>query len=685
MGYGIHFKVPVNGRNGRAHKADVIVTRDDGSVCTTDRADMMADQERRKLAKRLAIRLNEDPDKVEKAVETSWAAQVNLLSAAGNAPPGAAPGSPGSPGSPCSMYTIEAGRVVRQKDTSNGPVREPLCNFTARIVRDEVLDDGSGETRHTFAVEGALQDGSPLPVVSVAASDFGLMNWPLKEWGLSPVVNAGMGVRDHLRVAIQELSAGAERHRVYKHTGWRQVGGNWLYLHAGGAVGDAGTDRSLRVELDGALARYSLPDPPEGADLEVAIRASLRLLEAAPARLTYPLFGAVYRAALGPADCSLSLIGPTGIGKSELAALAQQHFGPEMHRLNLPANWSSTANALEGLAFLAKDAVLVIDDFKPGGGRYETDQLHGKADRVLRAQGNRSGRQRCRADGSLRVDRPPRGLIIMTGEDQVRGESLRARNLPLLVRMGDIDIPALTPFQRDAAGGFYAQAMAGFLKWVAPHYDGIRQGLPQEHAGLREKAQVDASHPRTPGIVADLALGLKWFLDFAVAAGVLQIAWRQQFALAGWQALLEAAAEQTQEVLAQNPAQRFLELVAAAVTSERAHLADMYGNAPPHAGAWGWQLRDSLTQVGPDRRWEPQGNLIGWVDDTGVFLDPEAAYAEAQRLAEVQGDRLPLSRQQLCRRLKDEKLLVNTDPGKTTVRRTLQDRNRPVLHVQAWG
>jgi hypothetical protein len=41
----------------------------------------------------------------------------------------------------------------------------------------------------------------------------------------------------------------------------------------------------------------------------------------------------------------------------------------------LPAAWSSTGNALEVLAFHAKDALLVIDDFAPGsGGRQGCDQ-----------------------------------------------------------------------------------------------------------------------------------------------------------------------------------------------------------------------------------------------------------------------------------------------------------------------
>src|SRR5262249_49471716 len=151
--------------------------------------------------------------------------------------------------------------------------------------------------------------------------------------------------------------------------------------------------------------------------------------------------------------------------------------------------------------------------------RGEIDQWHAKAERVLRAQGNASGRQRCRADGTVRPDRPPRGLILISCEDLPRGESLRARNLALQVRRGDFAVSSLSPFQRDAAGGQYARAMAGFLRWLAPQYGDVRDRLEQEQAALRSRALSHQGHPRTPGIVAGLALGLKYFLDFTLYAG----------------------------------------------------------------------------------------------------------------------------------------------------------------------
>src|SRR5206468_12743200 len=122
----------------------------------------------------------------------------------------------------------------------------------------------------------------------------------------------------------------------------------------------------------------------------------------------------------GHADFNIHIAGPTGVGKTEVAALVQQHFGAGMDARNLPGSWSSTGNALEELAFQAKDVLLVVDDFIPTGSMADVQRAHRDADRVLRAQGNRSGRQRMRADGSLRAVRPPRGLIVSTGEDVPR-------------------------------------------------------------------------------------------------------------------------------------------------------------------------------------------------------------------------------------------------------------------------
>ena len=139
-----------------------------------------------------------------------------------------------------------------------------------------------------------------------------------------------------------------------------------------------------------------------------AVRASLSLLDLGPLRLTAMLLSTVARAPLAPADFAVYFAGPSGVFKSEIAALVQQHWGAGLDARHLPGSWTSTGNSLEALAFAAKDAVLVVDDFAPGGAAQDVQRLHRDAARLLRAQGNSAGRQRMRPDGTLRAMRPPR-------------------------------------------------------------------------------------------------------------------------------------------------------------------------------------------------------------------------------------------------------------------------------------
>jgi hypothetical protein len=687
--YNLLLEAVVNGKVGTAlaRFAD-----ESGKTVHSDRVKCDDDKDRRRMARAAARKLNVPLETLEPQVEERCHAFLDDCRRRREEADAGSGGAESAESAGFQQYRVVRGRLCKMCHARDGdPYPMPLCNFDAWVTREEVLDDGSGEDRYTFDVEGKLDDGTPLGSRTVPGAEFAAMNWPLRVWGLGAVVQAGASIKDNLRVAVQERSKGAERVRIFKHTGWRKVGGerdgSWAYLHAGGAITSGGLITAVAVDLEGSLALFRLPPPPTGSDLVRAVAADLDLLQLLP-RMMYALVGAAYRAVLGAADFSLALIGPTGLGKSELASLMQRHFGVDMSRLRLPGNWSSTANALESLAFLAKDAPLVIDEFKPRGSRSEIEGMHGKSERVLQAQGNNSARGRCWADGSPRPPRPPRGLIVSTGEEQFRTESLRARVLPLFVRRGELDVGEkklhrLTPYQAAAARGLYAQAMSGFLQWLAPRLDDIHDRQKDEHAALRDRALQSGDHPRTPGIVADLALGLKYFFGFAVDCGALTKKRRGELARDAWGALIAAGQDQQVEVAAQDPARRFLELLAAAITSERAHLAGPGGGPPPNHLAWGWRDVEVPSGDGIQTRTDAKGNLVGWVDKDDLYLDPEASYAAAMRLGEDQGERLALSQRQLGRRLKEQGLLASARGDRDTVSRTLQSRKREVLHLRA--
>jgi hypothetical protein len=584
-------------------------------------------------------------------------------------------------------YQMTSQGIIWLKATRDSITEVPLANFQARITADIAEDDGA-ELRHFLELEAELNGHLSRFIIPVV--QFKAMGWVTEQLGAKAVVFPGFGLQDHLRAAIQLLSSEVVQRQIYSHTGWRKLGEEWVYLHAGGAIGQSGLVPDVTVHLPDALAGFRLPAPPTGAELATAIRASLAILDLATDQVTVPNWTAIWRAVLGEVDLSEHTSGPTGAGKTELIALIQQHFGPGLDARHLPGSWSSTGNALEELAFVAKDAVIVVDDFVPTGSTADVQRAHREADRVLRSQGNQSGRQRMRADATLRPSRPPRGLILSTGEDIPRGQSLRARLLGLELPNegpGSLSWERLTSCQRDAAAGLYAQALAGFVWWLASRYQDMRQSLPAEVAHLRGLAYRSGQHRRTPDMVANLAVGLHYFLAFAQDAGALTPTEAETLWHRGWRALGEAAAAQAQHQAAVEPVARFLELLSAVVASGRAHVAAADGAEPPTPEAWGWRKVEMGTGDHQRNEWRPQGQRIGWVEGEDLYLEPDAAFAAAQGLAKEQGDHLSVTLYTLKRRLKERHLLASTEQhgGKERleVRRTLEGQRRMVLHLNS--
>ena len=274
-----------------------------------------------------------------------------------------------------------------------------LTNFVARIVADIVEDDGA-ETRRVLEI-GADFCGRK-QTIDVAAKDFAAMQWVIEMLGPSAIVYPPASSREHARAAIQTISGTIARRTVYTHLGWIIREGEHIYLSGSGGIGGAGPVAGLEVRPPSPLARYVLPAPPSGPRLAEAVRALLRTLAIAPDRITVPLFCAVGRSIVRPSDFSLHLAGETGTFKSALAAVFQACFGRDFDGRTLPCAWCSTDNALAGLAHAAQSALIVVDDFIAGPSMIEQQKLHAKAERLMREAGNQAGRQRMRADTTLR-------------------------------------------------------------------------------------------------------------------------------------------------------------------------------------------------------------------------------------------------------------------------------------------
>ncbi len=561
-------------------------------------------------------------------------------------------------------------RVAIQGDRQS---QTQLTNFRAEIVKNVQLDDGV-ETNREFEIDAEILGRKSRFIIP--ASDFAQMNWPIERLGAAAIVFPNQ--RGYAQTAIQSLSLTAAEKCIYTHTGWRNAGGRWIYLHGGGAVDGSGTVSDVSVRLLGSVSRYELRAGGNPSDLRSAVAASLRLIDLGPSSVSFPLNAAIWRAVFGVPDFALHLAGETGAYKSELAALHQQHFGPAMNRLNLPGAWSSTGNAIEAMAFHAKDALFVVDDFAPQGGATDIGRLNASAERVFRAAGNHAGRSRLDSTAKLREPKPPRALILSTGEEIPRGQSIRARLLILEVSKGDIESHYLAECQRHAHQGLYAQAMGGFVQWFAGRYDEVQAAFAAKTSEYRSKALASTAHARTPDIVANLQGAFELYLEFGMASDAITAAECRVLATRCWDALRDVAVAQARHQGETEPTARFLTLVRSVLSCGRAHLENRRGGEPSQSPrSCGWR-------IGNSGELQPQGDCIGWLEDDDIYLEPASAFRAAQMAARDSGDIFGITEQTLKKRLRERGLLASVDQKHETltIRRTLSGSSKNVLHLR---
>nr|WP_321258936.1 hypothetical protein [uncultured Pseudodesulfovibrio sp.] len=581
-----------------------------------------------------------------------------------------------------SPYRVDNNSMVWDRASNAGVSTTVLSNFYAEIVEEITKDDGVN-TELEFKLAGALNTGVPLPAIAVKSGEFTSLNWIVDKYGARAIYYPAS--KDHLRAAIQSCSNAINYRTIYSHFGWRQIGGAYYFLSASGALGEAGLRTEVEVDPGSpTLADYSLTNPPAGSKLIQAVRTSLKLLELVPKDIGYAVLGSIYRTPLNEAvavDMSLFLFGSTGSGKSELAAVAQRHYGSGFKASNLPANWSSTANANEKLAFIAKDSILVADDFIPKGTQTDIARAHREAERLLRAQGNKAGRARLNQRSGFQTTAYPRGMIVATGEDIPKGQSLRARMLILELGSEDVDLNVLTELQREGDDGVLVQSMSGYLQWLAPQIGQFKLSLPERKLEYRKNAMGLASiHGRTPDMVASLMIGLETFFRFAGEVNAITPQEVEKYRVDAWDHLFLIARKQARYQDAECPVTVYLTQLASALQAGVCHLQDFTGSCPLNPDHWGWRP-DPTDQTG--QQWKPHGIHVGWINGTDVYLNAQAAFSATQSMAQKQGAAINVGLKTLNKHLKEKKKLKSRGKDGNTIQKRINGKKKPVLHLDA--
>jgi hypothetical protein len=352
--------------------------------------------------------------------------------------------------------------------------------------------------------------------------------------------------------------------------------------------------------------------------------------------MPYQMYFAIWRAAMGDVPFGYWSYGSTGVGKSELAGLVQQHWGAVLSPSRFLANWMSTENFINEIAFRAKDMILVVDDFKPGGSRGHELRLMQMADRLFRSQGNTAGRGRMKRDLTLAVGHPVRAMLLSTAEELPEGESLLARMIAEEVRADPRRFDNLDLHQRNGVTGQYVKAMSSFLQWFASNYDTLKTFLTKQV--LEQRKQFMGKHRRTQEAGAHLMVAATIFLQFAEDKGAVTPTERGRY-LDNLARMIRVSADQQSTIQRyENPVRQARELLLLGLTQ----------------GTVAIEGHPDFTNA--------LAETVGWYDEDGFLILMSTGFRGAvRRIARENGVNFNISSHRLGQSLDEAGWLVKQD------------------------
>jgi hypothetical protein len=562
-----------------------------------------------------------------------------------------------------SNYTVHEERLCCVLTSAKGQTRVPIADFYA-FIKERVEYVGGEERKPRFTLDvfkyNPATQSTDSRTLTMDSSEYDEMKWPTlylpSGWDIRP----GAGNRDAVRYAIRMLSAPITKERqVYQHLGWvklqettdEQTREQWVYLHAGGAIG-AGGPLPLETDLGKTdLGRYLLPAPLTGAALIAGIGKVLQFQElAADDRPNSLGLAAVclslpWRAAWDSCAFSVLFVGQSGARKTTMAQLILNHFASGFtygSRPSSPVVWTASEPILRRMLHHCKDSILLIDD---DFHTQRDEQSAAKVTKVLQAQGNGRARQtmsQITHEEGQAFD--PRGAIISTHEDAPTNYSSLGRALvvPLGKESGTVHLPTVTKLQRYAKEEVFTGVMAAYIQWVAGRRDQWRNRHVEQVQRFAQALarKIQGVHERTPEILAELLLGADYFLRFATEVGALTKSAAEEWRVRITEGLLSLVAHQQVQQAELDDATRFVEIVHDLLATGRAYIEDEAGTAPSGSeAACGWHQ----TFVAQGKKvWatDPTAILIGIVKDEVIYIYSGVAFEHAQTVARRQGNEL---------------------------------------------
>ena len=546
---------------------------------------------------------------------------------------------------------------VEGKEDKNGNRCEEqtaIANHTPLLKEQRIIDNGIETTEEL--VFTALRDYHRGADTAITLKDV-LSQTPNIKFGAACRIFLGRGAKSRYSEAMQIQCENAPVTMLYQHTGYTVVDGKRIFLNGGYSVTEDGLTDHYNVVLAGQLENYRFVSGQDPQRFETLLTL---LPSVAPNSLVYAGLGLSFLTPLNALlrDCGIEpcfilyFTGKTGARKTTLAKLFLNFFGGFDNGTAPPASFRDTTNAVEKKFALTDSTLVLLDDRIPSTTPKIKAQMESMEQAVARQIGDRSGRARMNADGTLKATYRPKCNLIITAEESFSnvGESAIARSVSVELKPGDVDLPSLTEVQKRAS--HLNQCMSEYIRFVIANWDSISEEVKPLFLELRDKAQ-SGGHGRLAECVAHLQIGIIFLCEWLLSESVIDTTQADRMKTAAWTVFMELADQQNRRITDEKPVKLFLDAVREMRDRNTIRIVDL-------------DLQNDYNGL----------NIVGYRDKDFYYFYPDAIYREVKMFYSTQDKNFPLGKAALFQQLSIDNL-IETDKEQTTKTKRIKDGKRP--------
>lgn len=549
---------------------------------------------------------------------------------------------------------VKDGEVTGQSETA-------IANHSPILKEHTSIYDGIERIeRLVFTVRRKYQNSEDI----IVTPDDILSRTPTLKFGAACRIYLGRAYKARYVEAMQIQCENLPEITVYRHSGYEIIGGKRVFLNGGYSVTAEGLTDKYRVSFEQDLGDFRFLAERH----EDRFKTLLELLPACASKhivlsglgLTFltPLNALLREVGLEPRFI-LYFTGKTGIGKTTMSKMFVNFFGTFKNGGTANTICRDSSNSVEKVFALTDSTLVLLDDLIPSTSAKVKDKMDEIEQSVARQIGDRTGRKRMNADGSLKGAYIPKCNVILTAEQSYSnvGESAIARSISADIEPEDLDVDKVFEVQQRAY--HFNECMGDYIQYVIQNWEELQKELEPLFYEYRKKAQT-GGHKRLAENVAHLQIGIYTMCKWLRSINQLSQEKSDEMLVESWTVFMKLAERQNYRITEETPVKLFLNAIK--------------------------ELRDRgvirfVTQ-GQDSINTETRSVMGYKDDNYYYCYPDAIYSEVRKFYDKQGMTFPLARTAMFKYLAQDKI-IETDKDQNTKAKRLENKRPRFLWIKA--